>query len=113
MIGDRVFKTLSTIARELGISRIDLLKMDIEGYEWVVLPAIMKDFKPRQILVEFHTDDGVNNVPQLANLDPVTKNWAFPFINMMRTIDKAGYQVAMKETNVKCGHCCEFVLVHV
>jgi FkbM family methyltransferase len=48
-------KKLSTIMRELGHDRIDVLKMDIEGaeyglIEWLCGTAI----RPQQVLVEFH-----------------------------------------------------------
>lgn len=48
-------KRLSTIMKELGHSRIDILKMDIEGAEYDVIEDIRKsDMRPQQFLVEFH-----------------------------------------------------------
>lgn len=48
-------KRLSTIMKELGHSRIDLLKMDVEGAEYEVIEDIDKSkIRPKQILVEFH-----------------------------------------------------------
>jgi FkbM family methyltransferase len=48
-------KRLSTIAAELGHDRIDLLKMDIEGFEYQVLDDIFSgNVVIDQILVEFH-----------------------------------------------------------
>lgn len=48
-------KRLSTIAAELGHHRIDLLKMDIEGFEYQVLDDILAgDIAIDQLLVEFH-----------------------------------------------------------
>lgn len=48
-------KRLSTIMKELGHSRVDLVKMDIEGAEYDVIEDIRKsDVRPRQLLVEFH-----------------------------------------------------------
>jgi FkbM family methyltransferase len=47
--------TLPTIAARLGHSRIDLLKMDIEGAEYGVIEGLLASpIRPRQILVEFH-----------------------------------------------------------
>ena len=56
---DRAIKVevrrLSTIMRDLGHQRIDVLKMDIEGAEYEVLQDILNDgLEVRQILVEFH-----------------------------------------------------------
>lgn len=48
-------KRLSTVMKELGHGKIDILKMDIEGAEYDVLEDISRsNIRPRQILVEFH-----------------------------------------------------------
>ena len=48
-------KRLDSIAAELGHTRIDLLKLDIEGAEYVVIDGLEElRLRPRQILVEFH-----------------------------------------------------------
>lgn len=48
-------KKIESIMKELGHSRIDLLKMDIEGAEYAVIEDIVRsNIRPRQILVEFH-----------------------------------------------------------
>jgi FkbM family methyltransferase len=48
-------RRLSTIMRELGHERVDVLKMDIEGAEYSVLRTLDEDgIYPTQILVEFH-----------------------------------------------------------
>lgn len=46
---------LSSIMKELGHTRIDLLKMDIEGAEYgVIRDMVDSDIRPSQIVVEFH-----------------------------------------------------------
>lgn len=48
-------RRLSSIMRDLGHDRIDLLKMDIEGAEYAVLKDLLASAIPvRQLLVEFH-----------------------------------------------------------
>ena len=48
-------KALDTIMKELGHTQIDLLKMDIEGAEYLVVnDLVLKNIKPKQLLVEFH-----------------------------------------------------------
>ncbi|MCG8582741.1 MAG: FkbM family methyltransferase [Bacteroidales bacterium] len=48
-------KDLKTIAGELGHHSIDVLKMDIEGAEYDVIPSILESgINIKQILIEFH-----------------------------------------------------------
>lgn len=48
-------KRLDSISAELGHSRIDLLKLDIEGAEYAVIAGLESlPLRPRQVLVEFH-----------------------------------------------------------
>lgn len=48
-------KTLSTIMTMLSHEKLSILKMDIEGAEYGVLPALLSScIRPQQILVEFH-----------------------------------------------------------
>jgi FkbM family methyltransferase len=55
--------SLSSIVRNLGHDRIDLLKMDIEGAEYEVLEGLLASpVQPTQLLVEFHhrfVEDGL------------------------------------------------------
>lgn len=46
---------IETIAASLGHARIDVLKMDIEGFEYAVLDDLLAGpFRPTLLLVEFH-----------------------------------------------------------
>jgi FkbM family methyltransferase len=46
---------LGTISKNLGHTSIDLLKIDIEGFEYnVLLDIISSNIRPKQLLVEFH-----------------------------------------------------------
>lgn len=48
-------RSLSSIMRELSHDRLDVLKMDIEGFEYEVLDALLSsEIRPDQIAVEFH-----------------------------------------------------------
>jgi len=48
--------TLSSLRKEIGIDKIDFLKLDLEGAEYDLLPSLSKnDLIPfRQIFIEFH-----------------------------------------------------------
>jgi FkbM family methyltransferase len=56
--GDRTSftcRSLSSLTRERGIERIDLLKLDIEGFEYEVLDDVLASGLPvTQLCVEFH-----------------------------------------------------------
>ncbi len=62
--------TLSDISRELGLSRVDHVKVDIEGAEYEALPAassFIERYRP-DFLVETHLEnDGPVNVSRLRN----------------------------------------------
>ena len=48
-------RSLGDLMRENNLQRVDLLKMDIEGFEWEVLDSILDErLKVSQICVEFH-----------------------------------------------------------
>lgn len=48
-------KSFKTICEELGYTCIDVIKMDIEGAEYSVIPDILSSgIKIKQILIEFH-----------------------------------------------------------
>jgi len=47
--------TIESVAKKLGHSKIDLLKIDIEGAEYEVFNSLLNSpLRPKQILVEFH-----------------------------------------------------------
>jgi hypothetical protein len=60
-IDDYVFYSLTKIKKKLNHKKIDLLKMDIEGFEWNIIQTEIinnnnTDDLPVQLLFELHTD---------------------------------------------------------
>ena len=54
---------LSTIARNLETEAIDLMKMDVEGAEYDVLPELLQSPVPiKQLLIEFHHRIGIESL---------------------------------------------------
>ena len=52
-------RSLGDLMRENNLPQVDLLKMDIEGFEWEVLDSILDErLKVSQICVEFHPMHG-------------------------------------------------------
>jgi FkbM family methyltransferase len=82
------FKTLSESASELGVSRLALLKMDIEGEEYRVLPDLFGNESHRllpdiaQMWVEFH--------PQNMPANSLTVE------NILGVLGKHGFSIAKK-----------------
>jgi hypothetical protein len=119
--------TLRQIQVMLGHIRIDLFKMDIEGYEWPLFEswptltgssttdcAAEQTILPMQILVEIHSRT------HMAGLWPAGKkgkvwreDWksAVHHIRLQEHLLKAGYTVANRDDNVRCKHCTELTLV--
>lgn len=104
------FKTLSDTMKELGHSSLDLLKFDIEGYEWDLFKTqlLAGQTLPEQISFELHTREASRAyVPHELVGD---KGYAEVNSLFLQLHDK-GYRVASKELNSGDPACCEFVLV--
>lgn len=65
-------KRLSTIAAELATGKPDVLKMDIEGFEYGVLDDLIEgSLRPAQLLVEFH--HRMYGIPNSRTLDQIER----------------------------------------
>ena len=64
--------------RELQHHWVDLLKIDIEGDEWQVLPSLLQDAGPgiraTQLLIELHYQQAVSEVQIWGILDALTQD---------------------------------------
>lgn len=76
-------RTLESIMVETGLARVDFLKLDIEGSEYSVLPAIDLDAAGVQLLcVEFHDDRGLAGM--VRAISDVTQR-GFKVVSVHRT----------------------------
>lgn len=74
-VGDKTMtvtcRSVDSIAREFGHDRVDVLKLDIEGAEYDVVPSILSCGVPiGQILLEFHArfvEDGQRRTEELLD----------------------------------------------
>lgn len=72
---DAKVRSISSLMRERGHTRLDLLKLDVEGAEYEVLgSALDEELDIRIVCVEFHKTPSVD-----------------PMIEMVRRLDAAGY----------------------
>lgn len=112
---DGRMKTLGTLTRELGLASVQLLKMDIEGFELKVLDGFLRSFKadpafsatlPGQISLELHHTD----MPWLVTgtqIPMAALGGAFLALAEM------GYAHVSREDNPSCPHCSEFTYVRI
>jgi Methyltransferase domain len=108
--GDDRFKTLPTIMKELGHSSVDLLKIDIEGYEHDILRSFAEykkkspagPFLPNQLSIEIHQyagGVGPIGLPQL--------------MESFQSLVDAGYVPISREDNFKSNDCSEFTWIRL
>ena len=74
-------RRLSTIMARYGHNHIDLLKMDIEGFEYPALDDMMQEaIKPRTLLIEFHHGNyGIKNEKTLRAVENLKRYGYEPF----------------------------------
>ncbi|EFJ12555.1 hypothetical protein SELMODRAFT_425378 [Selaginella moellendorffii] len=104
----RTFKRLSTAAREIGVTSISLLKMDIEHGEYEVFEGFKfeeEEFLPDQILFELHT------LFYPTKTSKHKSDWPRTIMDLVRDIDEMGYSFAFQEKNLFCPACSEYVIV--
>lgn len=106
--------TLQDIQKRLGHGHVDLLKMDIEGFEWGIiesLPELPSEDSfgfnlPMQVNVELHT----------VTLDDKGKYlyWTAEQVSRLyKHLLQAGYVVIERDDNIRCPHCTELTLMLV
>lgn len=106
------FKSLESTMTELGHSHVDLLKFDIEGFEWPLFQdeILQSGRLPTQLAFELHTS-GANAaaVPPVNVHDKHKKEVDGLFLKLY---DK-GFRVVSKEINPGDASCAEFVAINL
>jgi len=113
-------KTLKDIQSMLGHTQIDLLKFDIEGYEWPIFESwpVISDGSsasfvyPMQILVEIHYETQFSDL-WLPNHRPRRQEFRFAtdIVRLQSHFLKMGYAVVARDDNRFCKHCTELTLL--
>lgn len=113
--------TIQQLQTMLNHTRIDLLKMDIEGFEWPILeswPTLEENdalILPFQILVEVHYKSSF--LPLYSRLgrvkSPETPDFATPqeHVTLQEHLLKMGYATVVRDDNSRCPHCTELTLI--
>jgi len=84
------------------------LKMDIEGYEWAVLPQLVANHStaPSQVAVEVHFQTQMPGLPWFGRLKSPAELLALGL-----RLANAGYVIAHRNDNPSCMKCTELLLV--
>lgn len=106
------FKSLADTMAELGHNHVDLLKFDIEGFEWQLLETEILPSRnpPEQISFELHTQKAN---PAYVPPSLVSDKGYVEVNRLFRSLYDKGYRVASKELNSGDPACAEFVVLNV
>ncbi|CAI4232811.1 unnamed protein product [Auanema sp. JU1783] len=88
-------ETLSDLLKRQQIDKVEILKMDIEGYEFDTIIPFVEEFRVAQILVEVHQQNG-----------------AFGKVRILKELSKLGYWFCNQEINGRYHELVELLLVH-
>ena len=108
--------SLETAQQKLAHARLDLLKMDIEGFEWSILESwstldphgSQPVALPMQILVEVHYR---TQMKDLADKDFEDFKSASDMVRLSSRLNRLGYFTAVNDRNPYCPHCTELTLM--
>ena len=90
-------KTLSEILTKNNLKKIDLLKIDTEGYELNVLVGLEKFIeKTKIILLECHYDDSLIKNYNFRSLNFFFANNNFKLISKNKMLLRKGYELIYK-----------------
>mmetsp|Transcript_8003 Transcript_8003/g.11644 ORF Transcript_8003/g.11644 Transcript_8003/m.11644 type:complete len:357 (+) Transcript_8003:34-1104(+) len=116
--------TLQEIQKMLGHNQIDLLKMDIEGYEWPIFeswPELSDNeadsigfVLPMQILVEIHYRTQFSDLfqsNQTLGHRVVYLKLPEELVRLQAHLLRMGYAVVVRDDNRACQHCTELTLM--
>lgn len=108
-----LYHTIDEIMLFLRHSHLDLLKFDIEGFEWQFFDSLLISSKsnlPQQLAFELHTE-GADEYYVPPHL--VKNKKRKDVVKLFAKLRKLGYRVVSKEINGSDRKCCEFVLYRV
>jgi hypothetical protein len=112
------FWTLDQMTSTFNHTKIDLFKIDIEGYEFPMFQAWPnRNHKtydtavlPMQVLVEVHYQ---THMPELSGHRKINWKFSTDMINLQEHLLKMGYAVINRDDNRRCFHCTELTLVRI
>ena len=113
------FFTFEQLTTKYGHEQVDLLKMDIEGYEYGVFEDIFSSADlmsaPMQILVEVHYRTSMRGIPGARAANGKIIDWKneTDLFNLNLSFLKNGYIIANRDDNIFCPSCSELTLIRI
>jgi hypothetical protein len=114
--GNPRYMSIASLAARLNHTRVHLLKMDIEGFEFRVVESLYGDalrgavgaaqMLPLQISLEVHAISGLLD----SHMHPPGLS-AAEMDALWVPLTELGYAVVSREDNKLCKHCAEFTVV--
>lgn len=93
------------------------LKMDIEGWEWVVLNQIIRSkYQPRQIAFELHVRTYMPIPTKVWIVEPITNKYFIPkkeieIRKLFKNLRDMDFVPIQRRDNVHCMHCSEILIM--
>jgi FkbM family methyltransferase len=85
-------RTLNDIVNELGHKKIDVLKMDIEGSEFIILESIFDaNIHINQILIEFHDRFVSDGKKKLKQAERLLKSKGFEIFALSESLEEVSF----------------------
>lgn len=106
--------SFTRIQKELQHTKIDLLKLDIEGWEWTIfdIEYTKRDMNlPMQLLMEVHYDYKGHGTRGVIHNN--TMSSAMDVVRFQKNLLRMGYVVVHQDDNPSCRHCTELTLLRV
>lgn len=105
------FYTLEQVMGKLNHTTVDIVKFDIEGFEWGVIDSMLKgSMLPAQMAFELHTSGAYASAVQP---ELVRYKGQYEVDALFLRLFSLGYRIANKELNAADASCAEFVVVRV
>lgn len=109
--GSFAFHSYSSILTRLELSSVAVMKMDIEGFEYDVLTAMLRAQSlalPSQIAFELHYQTQMTSL-RWRHRERTAGEMAL----FARALYDAGYRTISRSDNWRCPHCSEFNVVRL